>query len=195
MAKSGNYQIPFDKDGNPQTYPETWWVGEYPNHKATGPEWRDNVDFYKVMTYDGFGRGRSSALLYFKDDAGIRYPMFMKDFDECAKHLVEGKVAGLWRFVKRGQNYGLTQVKAEPVVETETTVAADAYWWIADLLKTESGWSVQEHVQWMHELAEKAFASLGSMGADRDKSHSQRKLWEALRACLAGECPNGRFEE
>lgn len=41
---SGEYQIPFDKAGNQQHYPERWYVGKYPNHKPAGPEWRDNVN-------------------------------------------------------------------------------------------------------------------------------------------------------
>lgn len=101
MAKSGNYPIPF-RNGQPMSYTDAW-------DKPT--EWRDNVDFDAIMDYDGFGRGRSSALLYFKDRAGVRYPMFMKDFDECARYMRNGEIRCIWRFVKRGQNYGLTMVR------------------------------------------------------------------------------------
>ena len=34
--------------------------------------------------------------------------MFMKDLTECFDKIEKGKISGTFRFVKRGQNYGIT---------------------------------------------------------------------------------------
>lgn len=107
MAK-GAYQIPFDKDGNQQGYPECWYEGEYPNYTRVEPEWRDNVPFDDTLTYRGYGRGRSSATLHFKRSDGTEVQFFMTDFDDIARRMVRGKLKGRFQFVKRGQNYGCT---------------------------------------------------------------------------------------
>lgn len=95
MSK-GNYQIPFDKDGNQLAYPETW----------RGLEWRDNTPFNDVLTYEGYGRGRSSATLKFKTSLGMRVEFFMSDFDDVVPHMKNGVIRGRFEFVKKGQNYG-----------------------------------------------------------------------------------------
>lgn len=107
VAKKGDYKIPFGKDGRPQSYPSPWYEGEYPNHKAVGPEWRDNTPFDATMTFDGYGRGRSSAVICFKDETGIEYSMFLSDFSDCAKLMEKGVITGRWAFTKKGMNYGL----------------------------------------------------------------------------------------
>jgi hypothetical protein len=72
-----------------------------------------------------------------------------------------------------------------PIVEN---VAEDTYWAIAEVLKTECGWSVLEHVQWTRELLEEASEVLHDIPDD-----SVRILCAKLRACLAGEAPNDRW--
>lgn len=104
MSK-GNYQIPFDKDGNLLSYDDGWHTHE----------WRDNYTFEAAMLYGGYGRGRSSAVLYWRDEAGHRYPMFMSDFDDMmeAVGITYREVLGKWTFTKKGENYGLQYVKEE----------------------------------------------------------------------------------
>ncbi|HDR9003031.1 TPA: hypothetical protein QDA99_006606 [Burkholderia vietnamiensis] len=99
MAK-GAYQIPFDAKGNQKGYPDTWG----------GLEWRDNVPFEDALTYSGYGRGRSSATLHFKRSDGTSVQFFMTDFDDIARHMVNGVLAGRFQFVKRGQNYGCQRI-------------------------------------------------------------------------------------
>ena len=112
MSKRGDYPIPFDKNGNPQGYPQQWYEGEYPNAKRAGPIWRDNIPFKATLEFTGYGRGRSSAVLKFKDGNGIEYEMFLSSFDECARLMCYGKIEGTWWFVKKGQNYGVALKEA-----------------------------------------------------------------------------------
>ncbi|WP_316207418.1 hypothetical protein [Bradyrhizobium sp. SZCCHNR3118] len=113
MSKKGQYQIPFDKDGNQQHYAESWWV-DLPNGKyeRAGPEWRDNVPFQSTLTYVGFSRGRSAAYLDFKRANGKLVTVFMKDFEAMVPHMIKGSVSGTFQFTKRGQNYGCQLVEA-----------------------------------------------------------------------------------
>ncbi|SPA24561.1 hypothetical protein CBM2637_A150014 [Cupriavidus taiwanensis] len=110
MSK-GNYQIPFDKDGNQQTYPESWYVGKYPDHKAAGPDWRDNEPFADTLTYTGYSRGRSAANIEFTRTDGTSVSFFMTDFHDVAPLMELGKLSGKFQFVKRGQNYGCQMIK------------------------------------------------------------------------------------
>jgi hypothetical protein len=106
-AKTGNYRIPFDRDGNQQHYPERWYVGKYPNHKPEGPDWRDNEPFDDTLTYSGYRRGRSAAYFEFTRSDGKAVTMFLKDFEGLIRQMVSGKVSGRFVFTKRGQNYGV----------------------------------------------------------------------------------------
>jgi hypothetical protein len=102
MAKKRtSYQIPFDKDGNQLSFPG------YTFH-----EWRDNYEFDATLTYETYGRGRSSVTFYWKDDDGHRYTMFVSDFDDILNSVgLHGKkVTGRWTFVKKGQDYGVKLV-------------------------------------------------------------------------------------
>lgn len=101
MAK-GDYEIPFDLDGNQLSYPESW----------KGVVWRDNVPFDGTLVYAGYSRGRSSALIEFLNYAdGKRVSMFMTDFDKAARRMTNGMLSGRFRYVKRGQNYGIQLVE------------------------------------------------------------------------------------
>ncbi|MCC2249015.1 hypothetical protein JUJ52_03460 [Virgibacillus sp. AGTR] len=69
----------------------------------------ENRVFNETLTYTGYGRGRSSAVFYFKDSTGATYQMFMTDMDALlsSKDLIDGKVTGTWKYCKRGKNFGI----------------------------------------------------------------------------------------
>jgi hypothetical protein len=99
MAKKvGDYQIPFDKDGNQMHYPESW----------RQPEWRDNTPFQDTLEYQSFNRGRSAAYFLFKRANGTQVTVFLKEMSEMIPRMVNGKITGTFAFVKRGENYGCT---------------------------------------------------------------------------------------
>jgi hypothetical protein len=109
MSKVGNYQIPFDKDGNQQHFPTNWgWEGAGAARHPGGPEWRDNVPFNDTLTWGGAHRGRSAAYMtWTRESNGKSVVMFLGDLEDVVKALRDGKVTGTWRFTKRGQNYGI----------------------------------------------------------------------------------------
>lgn len=76
-------------------------------------------------------------------------------------------------------------------METETEIAADTYWAIAEALQTEAGWSVLEHVQYCRKLMQEAVFAFGKLGANADTAHPNRALWVKLRRCLEGIAPGG----
>lgn len=102
MGKKPSYQIPFDEQGDLVTYP---------NRCA---EWRDNYEFEDTLEYEGYSRGRSSVTIIFTGSTGVKYEMFVSDFDEVIRTKgLDGKiVTAKWTFVKKGQNYGLKLVSA-----------------------------------------------------------------------------------
>lgn len=103
MAKeTGNYQIPFDKDGNLQHYPT-----DYPHFPTT---WKNNEEFEDTLTYLTYSRGRSAAILEFAKSDGKKVHMFMKDFDQVVPYMSHGKITGKFTFCKRGMNYGLRMI-------------------------------------------------------------------------------------
>ncbi|MGJ4945102.1 hypothetical protein ACQR1W_31390 [Bradyrhizobium sp. HKCCYLS1011] len=109
----GQYQIPFDKDGNQQHYAEGSWItGENGRPQRVGPEWRDNAPFVTTLTYVGYSRGRSAAYFDFKDHNGKLVVVFLKDFEDMIPHLVKGSVSGSFKFIKRGMNYGCQLIEA-----------------------------------------------------------------------------------
>lgn len=102
---TGDYEIPFDAKGNQQHYGENWGIDG-----RCGSKWKQNFDFNDVLTYEGFERGRSAAYFIFRRTDGTQVTMFLKEFDSCVKHFNAGKVTGRFRFIKRGQNYGVARV-------------------------------------------------------------------------------------
>jgi hypothetical protein len=118
MAKPGNYQIPFDRDGNQQHWPDPEY--EWPEGYGAGkprlevaPVWQDNSIFGDVLTFDGYSRGRSAAYFGFTRLDGKKVTMFLAEFTEVVPHMVRGKIGGTFTFVKRGQNYGAKLVEAD----------------------------------------------------------------------------------
>lgn len=68
-------------------------------------------------------------------------------------------------------------------------VAEDTYHAIAEVLRTEDGWSVLEHVEYCRELIWEARVALGMDGANADTNHRHRGLWVKLGRCLEGFAP------
>lgn len=100
--KAGNYEIPY-QNGVIASYAG---YGKY--------EWRANEPFELVLAFDHFGRGRSSALGYFKDEQGRLWPMFLSVLHEVIPHLKSGKIHGRWTGVKRGTNFSICLLEALP---------------------------------------------------------------------------------
>lgn len=93
--KNGQGDVPFNQEGNQMSWADSWQVAE----------WKPNEEFNETLVFDGYGRGRSSAVLYFKGkESGRRYSMFMRDADDALGGLA---IYGKWTFVKRGGNYGI----------------------------------------------------------------------------------------
>lgn len=90
---NGKGDVPFDSNGNMQSFPSHTEV------------WKPNEVFEETLIFEGTGRGRSSALFYFRGEtSGKRYSMFMKDAGEILSGL---KLSGTWTYCKRGENYGV----------------------------------------------------------------------------------------
>jgi hypothetical protein len=115
MARTGNYQIPFDEDGNQLHYPEVW---VWKDGRRQEVQWRDNVPFEAKLTYAGFSRGRSAAYLDFTDQNGKAITFFLKDFEKVIPHLIGGAVTGTFIFTKRGTNYGCQLIEPTPVTKS-----------------------------------------------------------------------------
>ncbi|EGL19848.1 MULTISPECIES: hypothetical protein [unclassified Paenibacillus] len=77
--------------------------------KETNIEWIDNKVFDDILTFTGYGRGRSSAVMHFSGSTGAEYNMFLTDTEDLikAKDIVDGRVKAQWTFCKRGRNYGI----------------------------------------------------------------------------------------
>lgn len=102
MAKKvGTYDIPFDKNGNQMDYPGYGLDKTVPN-----------FEFEDTLTYQSCGRGRSSVGFTFARSDGSTVNVFLMDMSKWIPHLVGGKITGKFTFVKRGQNFGCTQVEA-----------------------------------------------------------------------------------
>ena len=70
--------------------------------------WKPNEEVELTLHYNGYGRGRSAVTLYWKDDDGHQYPMFIKDVDELLRQdMGTSSVHGIFTYVKRGANYGI----------------------------------------------------------------------------------------
>jgi hypothetical protein len=96
--KIGNYQIPFDADGNQQDYAM--------NYHWSTTKMVDNFIFEDTLEYEHFGRGRSSITFTFKRQNGKTVSVFASNLVEFIPHFVDGKISGRFTFVKKGTNYG-----------------------------------------------------------------------------------------
>lgn len=102
VKKLGNYEIPFDKDGNQMDYP-------YGYHLK---EWKPNEIFEDILTYSSYSKGRSSIGFEFVRSSGAAFGttvnVFATDMDIFIPHIVNGQITGKFCFVKRGASYGCT---------------------------------------------------------------------------------------
>ncbi len=89
--------------------------GELFSYSSGSPSggWRDNPPFNDTLTFTGYGRGRSSALLYFVGSDGRRWPVFLSDAEEMIPYMVHGKLLGNFVVKKRGANFGLAMHKVK----------------------------------------------------------------------------------
>lgn len=81
-------------------------------------EWVENRVFPDTLTFTGYGRGRSSAVMYFEGSDGAEYNMFLTDTETLlkTKDIINGKVTANWTYCKRGANYGIRLAKDEEVI-------------------------------------------------------------------------------
>jgi hypothetical protein len=81
--------------------------------KGHGEIWEDNDPFWTSLRFEGFSRGRSSAVFLWVSDEDRQYQMFMTDMDRLIKNvnIMTGKTDRLeWIISKRGTNYGISLV-------------------------------------------------------------------------------------
>lgn len=62
-----------------ECYERGSFVEEIYNDNIT---WKPQHEVELHLKYSGYSRGRSSILFYWKDENGLKYPMFVKDFDD-----------------------------------------------------------------------------------------------------------------
>lgn len=93
------------------------WDGDFYDEE------RDNYEFEADLLIYGFDRGRSSAVITFipyenrEKDPRIHKPfiiyrVFLSDSIEILKHTVNGRIKGIFTWIKKGANFGLKLVKA-----------------------------------------------------------------------------------
>lgn len=79
-------------------------------HLRLSPEMRDVYVFEDVLSYVGYGKGRSAVHFTFEDSQKRRYNMFISEFSELVntQYLECGITPKLrWTFVKKGSNYSI----------------------------------------------------------------------------------------
>ena len=108
MKKTGDYPIPFDKDGNQQDYPERQYYCKGDKSYSADPKWIDNHEFDDTLTLETWGRGRSSVTFTMRRTNGKTVSVFVSDFTAMAQHadFKAGQITGRFTFTKKGQNYG-----------------------------------------------------------------------------------------
>lgn len=71
-----------------------------------GFSWKPNEVFKDTIKYQGYSRGRSSALLKFtRKSNGETLSFFMTDADDLIPLLIHGEYTGWFTRTKRGTNY------------------------------------------------------------------------------------------
>lgn len=95
--------VPFDSDGNMLA-----WADGVEGEDTHSVKWMRNDPFTDTLTYAGYSRGQSSVNVIFVNGKGQKFSMFMSDLDYAIKHMTHGVIyEGLFRIVKKGQNYGV----------------------------------------------------------------------------------------
>jgi len=111
MPTAPSYLIPFDQDGSLMPYSKPEWCR--PANVPRAAEWRPRDPFPAVLTLVDLKRHRTSHMFYWHDQDRRIFPMFPQDLRDLilAGGVIEKcSVAGLWRGVKRGENYGVQWV-------------------------------------------------------------------------------------
>lgn len=108
MFKIGDYKIPFDEKGNQLGHWDKRWTW-------VKVDWIQNFSFQDELTYSTYERGRSSAIFKMVRLNGKTVDVFMSDADVLIPKMRNGKVAGLFTFVKKGTNYGCKLLEVDGV--------------------------------------------------------------------------------
>lgn len=88
-----------------KNYKICWYQGDPYDKEIDNYKWEDTIN------YNGYGRGRSSCVIYFWSVYHHQnMQMFMTDFDNIVKQMNYGQLTGTFTFCKRGQNYGIKLV-------------------------------------------------------------------------------------
>lgn len=107
-VKIGDYDIPFDRNGNQMHYAEVLWPDVA--NRRDGISFKPNAVFTDVLTFVGFERGRSAAYAKFTRSNQREVVVFLRDLEDMLPLMRDGKVGGEFAFCKRGQNYGCKAV-------------------------------------------------------------------------------------
>lgn len=110
-GRKGNFKVPY-KNGKLQQYARGDFA--HPEYGYEGEEWRENEPFQARMTIHDMYSGRSAKGLYWKDQHGNEYPMFVSDLVDLLKNadVLSGEANAVWIIAKRGQNYGIRLYEA-----------------------------------------------------------------------------------
>lgn len=111
MAKKP-LEIPF-KNGRPCWY-----------RYDPADEMKDNFEFKETFHVVYFSRGCSSAKMILRTAKNAKkygtdgycyecvdYEVFLSNSVDIIRKMVDGKISGVWTFVKKGSNYGIKLVK------------------------------------------------------------------------------------
>lgn len=83
----------------------------YNTYSGYSGEEEENFIWEDTAKFEGFGRGCSSAVFYFKfEELGQNFNMFMTDMNDLiVNHGIKkgGNLKGKFTFIKRGSNYGV----------------------------------------------------------------------------------------
>jgi hypothetical protein len=106
MSKRGNYQIPFNANGDQLHYADRWlW------QRGLAP-FVDNHEFEATLALKTMHRGRSAAYFEFERvGEGKTVTVFMTDLMEMFPHIHGGLIRGRFTFCKRGANFGCRLVE------------------------------------------------------------------------------------
>lgn len=106
MKKTGQYQVPFDKNGNVLHYTDSHQgVSMRANHVFA-----DELVISRIMS-----NCRSGGYVKMRSIIDSRtYPMFLSVFNSLVEKMDRGVLRGSFTFKKRGQNFSLAYVEANP---------------------------------------------------------------------------------
>jgi len=98
----GNYQIPFDKQGNQTDYSESRLFDKFV----------DNFEFEDELIVTGHGRGRSSAAFETtRKSNGKTASVFVEGLFALLSKMINGAICGRFTFSQKGCNYGCCLMK------------------------------------------------------------------------------------